>query len=249
VQTWGETTVGTNAVSWKLSSLQQPGDKRLYLHVFNWPANGQLVVGGLKSDVLPQALLLSDIDQVMHGTGAVRNIRGLKVVRLNATDVDVVVPLQAPDQADAVVVLVNKGNIDADGRRLLQPQYPVEILRAFDGQLSKGLKFGPGKKSDDVVMDWNSNDESITWSVRLAEPATYEVLVNYDQTNTTANTFTVNVGSKALTAATKKSDNQFIPVGTVSLSPGSFDISIVPNDLKSGELFRLRSLELRPVVK
>ena len=55
VQTWGESTLATP----KRSEGGRKGNT-LYLHVFNWPTNGQLVVGGLKSNVKPSAFYLPD---------------------------------------------------------------------------------------------------------------------------------------------------------------------------------------------
>ncbi len=57
VQTWGESTLAA----------PKPGEggrkgNTLYLHVFNWPTNGKLIVGGLKSKVktaVPLASLMS----------------------------------------------------------------------------------------------------------------------------------------------------------------------------------------------
>src|SRR5262249_7581063 len=55
VQTWGESTVKGNT---------------LYLHVFNWPTNGPLIVGGLKSKVAPQASLLPQNMKVGGSSGS-----------------------------------------------------------------------------------------------------------------------------------------------------------------------------------
>ena len=101
---------------------------------------------------------------------------------------------------DSVFVLNCGGGIQADTYRLLQPEFPVETLRAFDGELQGGLKFGPGKKTDDYVMNWTKENQSITWPVRLNEAATYEVSANYIVPESSAGgMFTVNLGSHTLT--------------------------------------------------
>ena len=109
VQTWGEST--------------RKGDL-LYLHVFEWPANGKLVVGGLKSPVESARLLSA-------GPGG-----ALTVSRLNPTDVVIAgLPWKAPDTSDTVIVVKCAGRPVTDTRRLLQPEFPAETLHVFDATL------------------------------------------------------------------------------------------------------------------
>src|SRR2546423_8791191 len=77
VQAWGESTRKGNT---------------LYLHVFNWPRDGKLMVGGLKSNV-SSAYLLGDSSK-----------SPLKVNRSGNLDIQLDVPATAPDSADSVVV-------------------------------------------------------------------------------------------------------------------------------------------------
>ncbi len=231
VQTWGEST--------------RKGDM-LYLHVFDWPTNGQLVIGGLKSKVNPKAFLQREI--------LAKSFRVFPVSRLNAFDYLVQLPPVAPDKIDSVVALKCEGEIQADPTRLLQPAFPMETLRAFDGELHGGLRFGPGKKTDDVVMQWTKPNQSITWPVRLNSPADYEVFVNYDADEASAgNAFTVTFASDKSTFATvsgivKSGKQQTEPIGRVHCAnDGPFEIRVAAKEIKGGELFRLRKLELQPV--
>lgn len=226
VQTWGESTRKGNLI---------------YLHVFDWPTNDQLVVGGLKSDVDQKAFVLS-------GTGA--NKPSFPVTRLNPLDVRLAVPATAPDKVDSVLVLLCRGQIQTDPTRLLQPEFPVETLRAFDGELHGGLKFGPGKKTDDVVMNWTKPTQYISWSVRLDKAAAYDVVVNYDADEDSAgNTYTATFGpSDAVSGVVKAGKQQMDSLGRVHCAGSEpFEIKVTAKEIKGGELFRLRKLELRPV--
>ena len=70
---------------------------KLYLHVFDWPANGRLEVSGLKNKV-KKAYLLADKKQAK-----------LPVTRQDAEKVVITVPSPATDPVDTVVVLeINK---------------------------------------------------------------------------------------------------------------------------------------------
>jgi alpha-L-fucosidase len=71
------------------------GNTRLYLHVFNWPANGSLVVGGLTNEPL-KAELLAKPGEALKTTAA-------------AGQLTLTVPTQAPDPVATVIVLDVKG--------------------------------------------------------------------------------------------------------------------------------------------
>jgi hypothetical protein len=236
-QTWGESTLKGNT---------------LFLHVFNWPTNGELVVGGLKSDMTGAQMLTRD---------AVNTPSALKVERLNPLDVKIEnLPIAAPNGIDSVVEANCAGDIDASPLRLLQPTFPSDTLRAFDGQLHGGLRFGPGKKTDDVVIDWKKMNQFISWPARINSPADYEVFVNYDaDENSTGNRFTVtftqpdesksDAAPDSLTGVVKPGKQQTESLGRIHCGDGGgyIEIVVTAKEIKGGELFRLRRLELRPV--
>jgi len=242
VQTWGESTrKGTT----------------LYLHVFNWPTNGQLVLGGFKknpgSELLFASKMVPDAKDVAAGFQ-----KTFDTTRLNSTDVSIAVPSNALDKVDSVIVLKCDGDIQADPVRLLEPQYPVETLRAFDGQLHGGLRFGPGKKTDDVVMEWRKPTQFISWSVRVDKATAYDVIVNYDADAASAgNKFTVTfafpdkmklaTAPDSVTGVVKSGKQQTESIGRVHCwSTDPFEIKVAATEINGGELFRLRKLELRP---
>ena len=244
VQTWGESTRKSNT---------------LYLHVFNWPTNGQLVVGGLKSSVTNAYLLVvrglcSKVDPANTNQSQLVNsaisaiLQGeCKATRLNPFDVGITVSTNAPDKVDSIVALECDGDIVTDTNRLLQPEFPSDTLRAFDGELHGGLKFGPGKKTDDHVINWTKENQSVTWPARLNEAMTYEVSVNYTAPeDSSGSAFMVSVGSQVLKGEVKPGTNQIISLGRVSLPPGNFEIKVAATKINGGELFRLRSLEFKP---
>ncbi len=218
VQTWGESTLKGS---------------RLYLHVFDWPADGRLVVGGLKTPVTSAWLLAK---------GASKR---RAVTRLNPLDVSVALPSEAPDRSDAVVVLELGGAVDADVVRLLQPSFTNETLRAFDAQLHGGLRFGPGKRTDDYVLGWSSMSDNVTWRVRLPAITTYEVDANYDAPAASAGgSYTVAFGAQKLSGTVSSGTGQRVRLGRVTLAPGAFDITVTATTIAGAELLRLRGLTL-----
>src|SRR6185503_8161628 len=115
---------------------------KLFLHVFNWPRDGKLVVGGLKN-VPNSAYLLSDSRK-----------KNLRSRQLNDSDLVITVPRTAPDPADSVVVVELNGPLNVNTTRLLASS-ETNVLRTFDGDLhGEGLRFGDGKAFRAYVMEW-----------------------------------------------------------------------------------------------
>jgi alpha-L-fucosidase len=221
VQAWGESTRNGNT---------------LYLHVFAWPRDGQLVLAGLKSEV-ERAYLLADPKRL-----------ALPSQRLSPLDLGIQVPAAAPDLVDSVVVIETKGEPVTDTSRLLLATVPSDTLRAFDGQLrGKSLKFGPGKTRDAYVENWSSTNQFVAWPARLNQPATFDVSVVYDaEAGSAGGAYTVKFGPQALSGAVKKGQNLVAALGQVSLKPGAFEIQVVPAKIQGPELLRLRSVVLTP---
>ncbi len=239
VQAWGESTRKGN---------------RLYLHVFQWPRDGRLVVGGLKTDVLNAALLATS------GQALTVTRKGLDCV--------VAVPDQAPDAADSVVVLDCAGEPGADSVRLLTPSVPVDTLRAFDAAIGGKLQFGPGKKSDDWVTNWTRKEDAVAWTVRLNEKGAFAVAVNYDAPKEikggklaegdagkervtaqkgAAGIYTVSIGGETFTKNVRQGSGVTEELGKVTLEPGRYEIRVSAKEISGQELMRLRSLLLKPV--
>ncbi len=210
----------------------------LYLHVFHWPRDGKLVLGGLKTQV-KRAYLLSD-----------RDCTSLQTERLNPLDVRFAVPTAPPDTADSVVVVECAGEVAADRRRLLLPTVPSDTLRVFDGQRhGRILRFGAGKVRDAYVDNWSKPDEFIAWPARLNQQARYEVQAVYDaEAGSDGGTYAVKFGKTTLSGTVSRGENQRVSLGQVQLGPGPFEIEVVPYEIKGTELMRLRALVLRPAV-
>ncbi|GAG97910.1 unnamed protein product [marine sediment metagenome] len=98
----GESIYGTSAnplgkLPWGRCTAK-PG--KLYLHVFDWPDNRQLIVPRLENKV-KKAYLLADKTQ-----------KQLAVIRDNIGNVVIKVPEKPLDLADTVIVLEVKGNLE-----------------------------------------------------------------------------------------------------------------------------------------
>ena len=220
-QAWGESTRRLNT---------------LYLHVFDWPKDGKLVVGGVEGDVGRARLLAGD---------AVLPAR-----RINLTDVAVTLPANPPDPADSVVALDMVGNVGGDGIRLLSTTQN-NLLGAFDARVSPGLRFTDGKAPRAYVYEWTRPDESAWWPSRLNSPADFEVWARYSTgTPQVKGRFAVEVGKQRIEADIEPTASDTEPrdvrLGVIHAAAGEFNVRAVPVKIEGGELVRLFSITLKP---
>jgi alpha-L-fucosidase len=226
VQPWGESTLKGN---------------KIFLHVFDWPRDGQLVVGGLKNEV-SSAYLLADPKQ-----------KPLRTRRFNDSDLTINLPRTSADKSDTVIVLELKGEIKANPVRLLSGGNHANVLRSFDGELhGAGLRFGDGKAARAYVFEWRDPREWIGWRVRTNEPAEYEVSLKYTTASSeNRGSYAVSVGQHVLQATVVptriESEAATVILGRIRLTPGNYDIAVKPVEIKGGELMRLFHLTLTPV--
>jgi len=227
VQNWGTSTRRGN---------------RLYLHVFNWPADGRLLVTGLKSD--PQGI--SPLGLAVGGKFATWR-------RVSADDVELTVPAAAPDAVDSVVALDFRGDIVTNPARLLAAKGEPTVLHVFDGHLTgKGIRYGDAKRTNDVVNEWSSADATVEWKVRVATAGRFKVSVNYS-TATPANrgAYVLQAGGQALRGrvvpTTKPAEFRTDPLGELALPAGEQTLVMRAAEIAGGDLMRLRQLEITPL--
>jgi len=208
-----------------------------YLHVFNWPKDGKLLVGGLKSDV-KTAYFLADPAK-----------KALSLKRLDPSAIEISLPAKADDPSDVVIALELKGKVDTDRERLIAADISSNRFLAFDADLhGKGFGFGDGKTDRYFVNNWKTKDAYLSWDFRSVVPAKYKIVVKY---------IADAEGSYAFSLADFKQTAEITPaakggvvtqeLGTVSLGKGKFQISIKPVEMKGKELMKLLEVQLIPL--
>jgi alpha-L-fucosidase len=225
IQSWGVCT--------------QKGNK-LYLHVFDLPKDGKLIVGGLQSKVR-NAYLLADT-----------NKKSLKIKKLNAIDMFIQVPATAPDILNTVIVLEIDLPLKADNIRLLSPTIPNRLL-AFDAQLiGKGFSFGDGKTNNYVVQNWKDKTQKLGWDLRLTSATKYRAKLHYATDTNSAGSFSMlvnntDVGTYEIPHASRNRQVMIIDLGIVQLKKGVNTILIQPLSITQNELMKLLEIELIPM--
>ncbi|WP_207535292.1 alpha-L-fucosidase [Desertivirga arenae] len=239
ISRYPESIYGTNRTALPIPAWGVVTEKpnKLYLHVFNWPVDGRLLVGGLKNKVT-KAYLLAD-----------RTQKSLPAKRLGEADITIKVPMKSPDAADAVVVLEIDGPTQAEPVRRLSSKGITNRLLAFDADLhGNGFGFGDGKTNRYFVDGWKSTDQYLSWKFKILEPARYKLIVKYLGA-ASAGSYEVSVGrlKKELTVSAKNDGVISQEAGRISLQPGKHELTIKPISIKGGELMKLLEVQLVPV--
>ncbi|WP_158994616.1 alpha-L-fucosidase [Mucilaginibacter sp. L196] len=210
----------------------------LYLHVFNWPLNGNLIVGGLKSNIR-KAYLLADPSK-----------KALSFKHIDPLDVSINVPVQAPDSVNTVVVLETNGTMQTDSVRLLSTSAVANRLLAFDAELiGKGFGFGDGKTDKYYVNGWNKKDQLIKWNFRLIQPVNYKVVLKYLADNSDAGSYEIKIGSLVKSGevlSSEKDEVKTVNLGEVNLQPGIHTLQITPIAITKSGLMKILEVQLIP---
>ncbi|WP_419699950.1 alpha-L-fucosidase [Mucilaginibacter sp. NFX135] len=221
--------------SWGVSTRK---NNLLYLHVFNWPQNGKLIIGGLKSNV--------------NKVWQLADKKELKFTRIDPLNMAIHLPAQAPDTSNTVLVMETSGPIETDTLRLLASHETTNRLLAFDARLEgKGFGFGDGKTSSYYVDGWKNIHQSVNWDFRLIEPATYKVLLKYVADTVDEGSYELSIGhfkvKDSIEALPKGSQVKEHSLGTVTLEPGTHSLTIAPVAIKGAGLMKILEVELIPV--
>ena len=201
IQPWGVTTL--------------KGDT-LYAHVFHWPADGKLIIGGLRSDI-GKGWLVAD------------KKAAIRFKRLNADDYEL--PANAPDSMNSVIALVLNNRKVPNPIRLIDHKQS-NTLYTFDSELQgRGLGYGDGKPNCNYVTKWKNTNQWMKWNLRSSAPVEYTVYLDYNtQGKNDTGTVVVEIAGQKLEAnystyPEQKGTNS-LRLGKVKLPKGSFECSL-----------------------
>lgn len=211
--------------------------KQIYLHVFNWPGDGNLELGGLKTEV-SKAYFLTDKGQ-----------KSLPLKQLDATTLNIGLPPKSPGSPDVVIVLETKGNIEADAARLVAANIPVNRFLVFDAKVHGKMGFGDGKTDKYYVTGWKNKADYLSWDLRLLKSGKYKITAKYIAEEG-GSTYEVKIGGFAQqqqVAASQKGAVVRQEIGIAELKPGQQELTIKALDIKGQELMRLLEIQLIPI--
>jgi alpha-L-fucosidase len=214
---------------------QKPGT--LYLHVFDWPQNQQLLVPALQNDV-SKAYLLCDPERNELAT---QRVDGNIIVRL---------PQQAPDPWDSVVVLQIAGEPVVTQADIQQADDRTITLLARDADThGDRIQYESGNGKDNIGF-WTDPKDWVSWVCRVTKPGTFNVEIHYACTNPGGTRFVVEVGDNKIEGRTEATGSwstfKTFPLGSISLSEERHILSVKAQDLHGEAVMNLQSVVLRP---
>ncbi|HEY4416914.1 MAG TPA: alpha-L-fucosidase [Verrucomicrobiae bacterium] len=213
----------------------------LYLHVFDWPTDGKLVVPGLKNQIVDAYLLKPNwIGWHSH----------LKTAGGN-DGVTISLPATAPDAISSTIVLKVKGAAEVDQAAIHQKADGSFELKAADADLTGGLQY-EADSAKDCIGYWTSPKDSPSWTFNVTKPRRFQVTAEVAAQGE-AN-FKVIVGDQSLsgTAPNTGDYTQFQKVGLEGVlqvsAPGKVTLTV--KAVSSGWTpVNLRSITLTPVAR
>ena len=139
-----------------------PDGATLYLHVFNWPADGKLLVPGLKNSA-QRAYVLTD------------PLQNPLAMQSSAEGLTLSVLATAPDPVSSTIVLQVKGVLDIEQAGLAQDYDGSLVLPAGEARLhGNEIKYESGHQRDNLGF-WTNPGDWADWEFKVTRPGKFEV--------------------------------------------------------------------------
>jgi alpha-L-fucosidase len=139
-----------------------PDGAILYLHVFNWPDNGKLLVPGLKNTA-QRAYVLTD------------PTKKALAMQSSAQGLTLSVPTVAPDPVSSTIVLKVKGALDVEQIGVAQDYDGSVVLPASEARLhGNDIKYESGGQRDNLGF-WTNPDDWADWTIEITRPGRFAV--------------------------------------------------------------------------
>lgn len=240
----GEAIYGTSASPFKKLTwgrcTQKPG--KLYLQVFNWPADRQLQVP--LASAVNKAYLLADKSQSLK----VESTAEGKVVSL---------PSASPSPYAGVVVLEIAGSpeVTALATPRIRPAADGSLtLKADDAELVGDALRVESHGGVGNIGFWTNPKDYAQWPIIIAKPGAYEVEATFAcAPGSEGSRLELGIGSRSWTGPevpATQSWQDFVTesAGTVEIQQtGPVEVTLKVADMPHGAVINLRSLVLRPL--
>ncbi|HZI32061.1 MAG TPA: alpha-L-fucosidase, partial [Candidatus Binatia bacterium] len=224
----------TKQLPWGRCTTKVSGDTTtLYLHVFDWPTDGELLVPGLMNSVSSATLLAT----------------GQKLpVAPREDGLLISVPSAAPDKISSTIVLQFKGAPDIVVTPLLQKPDGSIALPASEADLhGDTFKYESGSSLDDIGY-WTNPGDWADWNFKVNRPGKFTVSAVIAAPASGA--FDVAVAGQTLHCSAPVTGNYvtFEPVnlGTIEIT-GTGEMTLAVHPVKDGwQPMNLKSILIKP---
>jgi len=237
MKTNGEAVYGSSAspfkkLPWGRCTQKADGaNTTLYLHVFDWPAGGKLLVPGLTNRVL-SAYLLDGRRAVPFSAAPVLGGVNNAVPMYDPSSVQLTVPTNAPDPVSSTVVLKIQGAPHVLPPVLGQDASGVLHLAAADAETHGAVQYESGGGHDNLGF-WTNPADWVEWPVQITKSGRFQV---------TAEIATLGSGSFTIAAGipVRRHPNSVTPPSTTPVAGQSLS-GLAPN---TGDYAKYRVVDL-----
>ncbi len=238
----GESIYGTQAGPFKRLEWGRCTRKgnRLYLHVFNWPADGVLLVPGLVNEVAEARLL----DAAVPGRIETAQRDEALLIRL---------PSRPAGEMPTVVVLDLVGEPRVVRVPIRQQRDGSVLLRAIDADVvGHTARYESGNGKDNIGF-WTEPSDAVAWEFLLETPGRFAVTISQACPAATAGTqIRMTIGAEELVAEVRPTDgwSDFVEVvlGEVELdTAGACVVRVEALTSPPLAVMNLRSIALKPL--
>ncbi len=212
----------------------------VYLHLFEWPADGRLRVPGLKNLVHSARLLGSPDARI--------------TTRRDQDDVILSLPAQAPDETANVVALRLDGPPVTTPYLLRPDARGVLTFSAESCEIE--TRFGQRAKKENALghvflTNWTRTDDVPTWGFALPGAGRYQVYISYGSARGGQDVaFTVTAGQSRLTGKVQNTQGEWVfktfPLGEVHLASGEQTLQ-VKADVRGSAAMNFEKIVLKPM--
>jgi len=213
----------------------KPG--KLYLHVFDWPKDGELSVPLPRNDV-QKVYLLAHKDRAE-----------LLLDSDDSGNLVVTVPRKAPDMIDTVVVL----EMEAEAVVIPQAKDGTVILKARDAVVrGTNARYESGGGKDNIGY-WTNPADYLIWRFNVTRAGTFNAEVTFAcAAGAGGSEYTLSAAKQKLTGKVRDTGSwtNFATekVGTVRITkPGKYTLSVKPKTMPGGAVMNLKSVTLVPI--
>jgi len=238
----GESIYGTTAspfgmVSWGRCTAK-PG--KLYLHIFDWPANGKVEVMGLTNKV-EKAYLLADK-------------KAGPAVSQDEDNIVINLPEKSLDAIDTVVVLEIEGKAEVVPQGLLKQAKDGSVTLKASAATVHGdnAKYESGGGKDNIGF-WTNAQDYVTWDFKIKTPGSFNVEVTFAcERGAGGSEYIVSVADLELTGTVRDTGSwtNFVSekLGIVKIGKaGTYTLAVKPKTMPGGAVMNLKSIVLVPV--
>ena len=209
----------------------------LYLHVFDWPADGKLALEGLRNEVRSVRLLTDP-------SGSLEFAKDGSTVHIEG-------PVQAPDPLDSVLVMEISGAPEVDPIIVSQDDdgsFRLDYLTAItQGRVVKRFN----RKGEFHISKWRSPEDSIVWRLDVSKPGSFNVEITYAALQDRAGgAYEIVAGDSQLNGEVDPTGDWYeyktFSLGALDLAPGAQTVEIRPRNEISEDLMYFKAIELKP---